>query len=208
MPETATSPYFLAGLGAVVCFFATGALMGFGLFSVGESRRRLLRAMAILLTLMLAALAWLGWDMLTELRGPNGLMTAEEPGSAELADWSRRMLSVLIFGLATVFTSLLSAFSFVRAGQASGGFRCLPWAIVGVKVVLGSWAILQLLSRATLPPEVEGAIPEGELASTAGVVLDETLRVMQWMWPAALLIVAMSAVVSVIKARKEPDPVA
>jgi hypothetical protein len=208
MPDTATSPYFLAGLGAVVCFFATGALVGFGLFAVGEARQKLLRALAILLTIMLVVLAWLGRDLMTELRSPNGLVSAEEPGTTELAGWSRNTLSVLIFGIATVFTSLLSAFSFVRAGQASSGFRCLPWAIVGVKVVLGSFAILQLLSRAGLSPESEESIPHGELAGIAGPVLDETLRVMQWMWPAALTLVVFSAVISYIKVRKEPEPVA
>ena len=196
MPNTATSPYFLAGLAAVVCFFLSGALVGFSLFSVGAARVRLLRSLGWLLLLMVLALAWLGRDLLADLRGPQGLTAAVEPDMAALADWTRRTLSVLIFALSMVFTSLMTAFASIRGARAAEAFRSLPWAVVGVKVVLASAAVMALLEQAGLPPGDQDAIARGELAGVARPLLDSTVAVFRWLLPAAVVWVLLSYVCS------------
>lgn len=174
MPDTATSPYFLAGLGAVLCFFLTGALVGFSLFTAANARLRLLQALASLLTVMVLVLAWLSHDLLGSLEGEGGLLATPEPGAEALAGWTRETLSVLLFALSTVFTSLLAAFAWVRAGAAGAAFRAVPWAVVAVKVVLAAAAMMALLGRAALAPEAPDAIPAGALAATAEPLLTAT----------------------------------
>jgi len=205
MPNTATSPYFLAGIAAVACFFLSGALVGFSLFSVGASRARLLRILGWLLLLMVAALAWLGVELLNDLRGPDGLTAVIEPDTNALADWTRRTLSVLIFALSTVFASLMTAFGSIRGGRAGEAFRALPWAVVGAKVVLASAAVMALLGQASLDPSAEDAIAPGDLADVARPLLDSTVAVFGWLGPAALVWVLLSFVFS-WWLRRQPKP--
>ena len=168
MSKTLLSPYFLAGLLAVVFFFLTAALVGLSLFTAPAGKKRLLRAESVAMLLVLAFLSWLSFGLWQELQA---LLDTPEPAPLQLGDWGRRTASLLLLGLSMVFASLVGCFGWVRAGFAGNGVRMLVWSFLCLKIVTSSVTVLDLLSRA----QVQGqeAIPSGELAGVAAPILDE-----------------------------------
>jgi len=165
MENTFTSPYFLAGLLAVIFFFLSAALIGLSLFATPSAKRKLLLAENVALLLVLSFLLFLGWELWQELQR---LTATVEPSLTQLGDWSRRSVSVLLLGLSVVFASLIGCFGWVRAGFAGRGVRNLVAALIGLRVVLASVSVLDLLSRAA--NNGEQAIAAGDLAGEANLI--------------------------------------
>lgn len=168
MSSTLLSPYFLAGLLAVVFFFLTAALVGLSLFAAPSGKKKLLRAEGAAMFLVLAFLTWLSLGLWEDLQA---LLGVPEPAPLQLGDWGRRTASLLLLGLSLVFASLVGCFGWVRAGFAGNGVRMLVWAFLCLKVVTASVTVLDLLARAQV--QGEEAIPDGELAGVAAPILDE-----------------------------------
>jgi hypothetical protein len=186
-----SDPFFLAGFLAVLFFVLTGALVGLSLFSLGDRRRRVLRAQSLSLLLQLLLLGWLAsglWGQLAALR------VLPEPSVTEIEVWMRRVMTVLLMGIAVVFSSLLTTFAWVRAGSIGNGLRAVVWAIPGVQVVLGAVAVLGLLSTALIKGG-EHAIPVGELPAAAEPVLAPLAAIATVWAPVALAISVLSVLV-------------
>ncbi len=185
MGSTFTSPYFLAGLLAVIFFFLSAALVGLSLFATASGKRKLLLAENVALLLVFSFLLFLAWQLWQELQ----LLTASvEPTLTQLGDWMRRGTSVLLLGLSAVFGSLIGCFGWVRAGFAGRGVRNLVVALFSLRVVLASVAVLDLLSRAS--SNGEQAIAAGDLAAEADTVLQSIASQLQsWGWFCAIALI-------------------
>lgn len=162
------NPFFWGGILAVAFFFLTLALVGLSWFAAPSGKQRLLRAEGVALFLMLVFTGWLAADLWKSLQG---LLETPEPSMATLSEWAKEMSSMMIIGLSLVFGSLLSCFSWVRAGFAGNGIRSVIWALIGLKVVLWSVSLLDLMNRATNTEDPE-FIPDGELAAISQPILE------------------------------------
>ncbi|MHC4823746.1 MAG: hypothetical protein ACYTEP_06980 [Planctomycetota bacterium] len=190
MSSTLLSPYFLAGLLAVVFFFLTAALVGLSLFAAPSGKKKLLRAESVAMLLVLGFMTWLCLGMWEDLQA---LLRTPEPAPMQLGDWGRRTASLLLLGLSLVFASLVGCFGWVRAGFAGNGVRMLVWSFLCLKVVTASVSLLDLLSRAQV--QGEGAIPSGDLAGVAAPILDEiSADILFWIpTTGVLLLVSLAA---------------
>ncbi|MGB0952608.1 MAG: hypothetical protein ACPG31_05250 [Planctomycetota bacterium] len=162
------NPFFWGGILAVAFFFLTLALVGLSWFAAPSGKQRLLRAEGVAMFLMLLLTGWLGQDLWNNLQG---LLETPEPSMDQITEWARELVSMMIVGLSLVFGSLLSCFSWVRAGFAGNGIRSVVWALAGLKVVLWSVALIDLMNRATNTDEPT-FIPDGELAGVSAPILE------------------------------------
>jgi len=188
-------PFFLAGIAAVLFIFLTFALIGLSLFSTGASRHKALRAQSVVLGLQLILLAWLVvtlWEQLEPMK------SLPEPRVAEIEVWYRRAISVLLLAIATVLTSLLTTFGWVRTGNVGNSMRSVIWAIPAVKVVIASVVVLGLLDQAHLSSGPE-AIPVGDLPEVATAILSPLTAIATVWLPGCLAMFVVSLVISLGK---------
>ena len=137
--------------------------------------------------------AWLTFTLWGQISAMRGL---PEPKMEDLELWTRRTMSVLLMGIATVFASLITTFGWVRAGVLGNSMRSVIWAIPGVKVVISSVVVSGLLYRAGLKPGLEESIPIGDLPEVAEGIL-KPLEAVGTVWvPICAVMFLISAVMS------------
>lgn len=193
-----TSPFFWAGLAAVIFFFLTLALVGLSWFAPTSGKKRLLTAEAVALFLMVGLTLGLGWDHWQRIQA---LTATPEPEAELITDWAREGVTLMILGLSLVFGSLLSCFSWVRAGFAGNGIRSVIWAIAGLRVVLWSVALIDLYNRASNPSDPE-FIADGQLAGIAAPMLEAMAGSILFWLPACCVLFGISIVASLVMRAK------
>lgn len=200
MDASFLSPFFLAGLLGGVFFFLTAAFVGLSLFAEPSGKKKLLRAQSIVLCFVTVFLLWLSADLWQSMLS---LLDSPEPMRITMDDWGKKLVSILVLSISVVFGSLMTAFGWVRAGNAGNGVRSVLWALIGVRIVISAVSMTDLLASASgFGDEI---IPDGELAQVSQPVMDglqSSLIVWAWVVVTAF---AISVVATVFLRKEEPN---
>ncbi|MBC8370487.1 MAG: hypothetical protein H8E25_10845 [Planctomycetes bacterium] len=152
-PEnTFVSFYFLLGLGSVVVFFLSAAMIGFALFSNDlKLRHKLLSIQTVFFFIEVITLVFVSKDASATLAA-----LPVEPDLSMIGAVSREVISFLLLGLSLVFSGLLTAFGWIKCGRANAAFAILVITIFNLKASLASLSILDVLGRAANPARENG----------------------------------------------------